>query len=76
MNLFGKKAAMMLGIAAASAMVFSASAQQQRPNYEGKPAFAGQTRAPLAKKAQDMNLPISLLVLTDLGRWPICRMAI
>lgn len=51
MNLFGKKAVMMLGIAAASALVFSASAQQQRPNYEGKPAFAGQTRAPLAKKS-------------------------
>lgn len=56
MNLFGKKAAMMLGIAAASAMVFSASAQQQRPNYEGKPAFAGQTRAPLAKKSARYEL--------------------
>ena len=51
MNLFGKKAVMMLGIAAASAMVFPASAQQERPNYEGKPAFAGQTRAPIAKKS-------------------------
>jgi len=56
MNLFGKKAAMMLGIAAASAMVFSASAQQQRPNYEGKPAFDGQTRAPLAKKSARYEL--------------------
>lgn len=52
----GKKALMLLGVAAASAMVFSASAQQQRPNYEGKPAFEGQTRAPLAEKSARYEL--------------------
>lgn len=55
MKSLGKKAVMMLGITAASAMVFSASAQQ-RPNYEGKPAFAGQTRAPIAKKSARYEL--------------------
>ncbi len=52
MKSFGIKAAMMLGAVAAMVTVFSASAQVPgRPLYEGKPAFDGQTRAPLAEKS-------------------------